>query len=508
MVAQHLVALLSASALVTISAQEARHTTTVGPAFQEAPCPFKADAKVMEHVRCGYITVPEKRAVPGGRRLRLAVAILKSLSASPRPDAMVVIGGGPGGRTMDRIPGILTNGTMDAVRANRDVIVYDQRGVGYSEPTFCPEATAELGARRVDSQAAYRARQREQLARCGEYMRSAGYDLSQYNSVASAHDLQDLRRALGYEQWNLHAASYGTRLALVAMRVAPQGIRSVVLDSPSPPNRAGWFSKPADYVDILKRLSAACTAQSTCNDAFPDLERTFWRTVEDFDRAPRTRTVTLPSGTSATVIADGSMLAGTFTGLLERGMYSAVPMAVYAAASGNEAALTALTQALVSRLDANVTGPSLGWGLHYTVNCFEEAPLNTPELRQRMRSDYPAVLIDGQLFPDPSLCEGLHTFRARPEETRLPESDIPALIVTGEFDLQTHRSNGEIVKQSLKKSQLVEIPGAGHVPSWRHECTRALMRDFYDSPLRPIDASCLKSLPPLRFVTDLNAIAK
>ena len=507
MVVQHLLPLLLATAFATVAAQDAGQTRVPSPPFETAPCPFTADAKVMEQVRCGYVTVPENRAVPSGRGLKLAVAKLKSLSATPRPDPMVLIGGGPGGRTMDRIPGFLANGTMDAVRADRDVIVYDQRGVGYSEPMFCPEATAELGARRVESHAAYRARQREQLARCGEYMRAAGYDLSQYNSHASAHDLQDLRRALGVEQWNLHAASYGTRLALVAMRVAPQGIRSVVLDSPSPPNRAAWFNKPADYVDILKRLSAACAAQSTCNDAFPDLEQTLWRTVEDFDRAPRTRTVTLPSGTSATLIANGSMLAGAVAGLLERGAFSAVPMAVYAAASGNEVALTTLTQALVSRLDANATGPRFGWGLHYTVNCFEEAPLNTPELRQRTRSAYPSVLIDGDLFPDPSLCEGLHAFRATPEQTLLPESEIPTLVFVGEFDLQTHRSNGEIVTQSLKNSQMVEVRGAGHVPSLRHECTRTMIRDFYNT-LRPVDTSCLTSIPPLRFVTDLKTIAK
>jgi hypothetical protein len=141
------------------------------------------------------------------------------------------------------------------------------------------------------------------------------------------------------------------------------------------------------------------------------------------------------------------------------------------------------------------------------VNCFEEAPLNTPELRQRMRSAYPTVLIDGELFPDPSLCEGLHAFRATPEQTLLPENDIPTLIVTGEFDLQTHRSSGEIVKRSLEQSQLVEIPGAGHVPSLRHECTRMMIRDFYTT-LRPVETSCLTSIPPLRFVTDLKTIAR
>ena len=85
---------------------------------------------------------------------------------------------------------------------------------------------------------------------------------------------------------------------------------------------------------------------------------------------------------------------------------------------------------------------------------------------------------------------------------------IPALIFTGEFDIQTHRSNGSIVAGALKNSQLVEIPGAAHVQSFRHECTRTMMRNFYDAPLQKVDVSCLKSIPPLRFVTDVKAISK
>ena len=48
-------------------------------------------------------------------------------------------------------------------------------------------------------------------------------------------DLTDLRHVLGIKQWNLHGVSYGTRLALSVMRDAPEGVRSVILDSPYPP---------------------------------------------------------------------------------------------------------------------------------------------------------------------------------------------------------------------------------------------------------------------------------
>jgi pimeloyl-ACP methyl ester carboxylesterase len=510
MVARHpvpIVTVFVATVFAGVSAQDAGRTTASGPSFEKAPCPFTADARVLEEVRCGYITVPENRGAPDGRRLRLAVAVMKSLSPTPRPDPIVVVGGGPGQRMLDRVPGYVTNKTMDVVRADRDVIVYDQRGVGFSDPKFCPEAMAAFASTAPgEDPAATRDRRRQQLARCGEYMRNAGYDLSQYNSVVSAHDLQDLRRALGYEQWNVRAASYGTRLALVALRVAPQGIRSVVLDGPMAPNRAAWFNKPADFTDILQRLSATCAAQPACNAAFPDVERTFWRTMDEWQRAPKARTVTLPNGTSGTLMVTGAVMAAAVSTLLERGLQAAVPAAVYAAASDNEAVLAALRQALATGPDAAVTASDSGWGLHYTVHCFEEAPLNTPALRQRMRSAYSAVLID--LFLNPAICEGLHAFRADPEHAALVESEIPTLIFTGEFDFPTHRSNGEIVRRSLKNSHLAEIPGAGHVQSWRHECTRAMMRDFYNTPLRPVDTSCLNSIPPLRFVTDLKAIAK
>ena len=241
MAAQRLVAVLMAAVLAPL-APEAGNTTLADPRFEPAPCPFKAEAEVLEQVRCGYVSVPENRSVPDGRRLRLAVAILKSLSSTPRPDPVVYLAGGPGDTALNRASGFVINGSRDALRSDRDVILYDQRGIGFSEPAFCPEVMSEP-AGTFDSPVARREHQRQLFGRCGDSMRRAGYDLSQYNSVVSSHDLQDLRRALGYEQWNLHGPSYGTRLALVALRAAPRA-SAAPLDGPAPPNKAKSFNMP------------------------------------------------------------------------------------------------------------------------------------------------------------------------------------------------------------------------------------------------------------------------
>ena len=72
------------------------------------------------------------------------------------------------------------------------------------------------------------------LALSGDDERLVGEEinLAAYNSPASAADLNDLRLALGYKEWNLYGRSYGGRLALTVMRDYPTGIRSVILDSP------------------------------------------------------------------------------------------------------------------------------------------------------------------------------------------------------------------------------------------------------------------------------------
>jgi pimeloyl-ACP methyl ester carboxylesterase len=50
---------------------------------------------------------------------------------------------------------------------------------------------------------------------------AAGADLTGYNSVEAAADVEALRLALGVEQWNLLGGSYGTRWALTLEGDAP-----------------------------------------------------------------------------------------------------------------------------------------------------------------------------------------------------------------------------------------------------------------------------------------------
>jgi hypothetical protein len=105
---------------------------------------------------------------------------------------------------------------------------------------------------------------------------------------------------------------------------------------------------------------------------------------------------------------------------------------------------------------------------------------------------------------DESLCDALHPFRAAPWSAAV--SDIPTLIFTGEFDVQTHRSYGAAAARSLRYSQ-----GRGDCGCRSRRGNGRRVHALHRARVPPLatgDARCLSTLPSLRFVTDVKAIAK
>lgn len=153
--------------------------------------------------------------MPNGRTIELAVAVLHSHSANPAPDPVIFLAGGPGQSALLGIAELLA---ASWIRDDRDLIVFDQRGSGYSTPSLqCPETEYAAYGSWETAQEAIDAQIRQTMV-CRDRLVAAGIDLAAYDAVASAKDVQ-LRRALGHEQWNLYGISYGTHLALEVMRL-------------------------------------------------------------------------------------------------------------------------------------------------------------------------------------------------------------------------------------------------------------------------------------------------
>ena len=195
------------------------------------------------------------------------MVVLPATRPSPAPDPLVIPAGGPGYSGADDL-------FWAASRWNekRDIVLYDQRGTGRSLPSLeCPPFdTASVEA--LQAAGSY-VDERDALAAardgCIAALETAGVDLSDYHSVASADDLDELRVALGYEQWNILGISYGARLALATMRTHPDGIRSVILDSVYGVTDGGLAAEMAEAERAFRQLSEGCAADPCVRGGAP-----------------------------------------------------------------------------------------------------------------------------------------------------------------------------------------------------------------------------------------------
>ncbi len=263
------------------------------PRFEASPCPVLPGVKALATARCGRLIVPENRARPNGRTIRLPVAILPSLSKRPAPDPIVYLSGGPGGVAINEADLLVTAG----LNKDRDVVILNQRGAYLSRPALtCPSIdnfTHELLGFRFYSAATKRAHLAATEA-CHRRLTALGGNLATYNTSENAADFADLRNALGYARWNVVGVSYGTDLAQALMRDHPEGIRSVVLDSTLPVNvtLAGYWAATREGFEALFN---ACAAQALCDRANPHLMATLTDLVNTLQARPLTVAIEGPA---------------------------------------------------------------------------------------------------------------------------------------------------------------------------------------------------------------------
>lgn len=447
-------------------------------------------------MQCGFLTVPEDRAQPEGRSIQLAVAVFKARGADPLPDPVVWLDGGPGGETLGGTTEYFAGGFASELQERRDIVFFDQRGVGLSKPSLdCPEYTNALYETlnvRL-SRAEVNARDEQALGACRDRLQAAGVNLAAYTSVASVADVRDLMAALGYQEWNVFGVSYGTRLALTMMRDAPQGVRSVILDSTYPPQVNRYVDLPEQAEQAFKTVFEGCANDPKCNAAYPNLEETFYHLVRSLNQKP----VTIPTqnvfdGQSYDVLIDGEQVIGMlFTSLYITSMLPELPLIISEADAG-------LAQGETSALEywawVIFLFEGLSEGVYYSVECGEEAAFSTPEellaaaedLRPELRSYYadPAFL---------TFCRTWGSHKAEPRENQPVSSSIPTLILAGEYDPVTPPAYGRLAAETLSESYFFEFPGVGHA-AFSQACPLQIITAFVENPAQAPDPACIATM--------------
>lgn len=481
----------------TSTAEPSTPATEVSePIFEPDGCQF--DVPEGRVVECGYLIVPEKHAQQGnGRTIRLHVAIFESDSPDPAPDPIVYLAGGPGADALEVVQFEFER-AFAPMLADRDLILFDQRGTGFSEPSLaCPElvdASYEMLALDLSSEEVA-GRSTDALVECRDRLIGEGVDLTAYNSAESASDVNALRLALDYDKWNLYGVSYGTRLAQTIMRDYPEGVRSVVLDSVYPVAANMYTEMPANVWNSMELFFSACDSDPVCADAFPGLKRTFFDLVDQLNTDPVL--VSIPNvltGEKHDALIDGSvMLVLLLQSLYQAELSSLFPVMIDNVQQGDYELLTGYLANSLIKMEFVSTG------MQFSVQCHEEAAFADPKDVAESVAAYPEL---GELFIYSisngelglGVCEQWGAGRADPVEDQAVSSDLPTLIITGEHDPVTPPSWGRQVAQDLSNHYLFDFPGVGHGPSLSHDCPRSVALAYLNDPDTEPDAVCVTDM--------------
>ena len=463
--------------------------------FVPGPCPATPQpVPELAGAHCGVLVVPEDRTKPGGRTLRLAVAIIASQTQPPAADPIVFLMGGPGGDAIVDPP-IAQNVGLNH---DRDLILMSQRGTYSSQPALtCPEID-QFFARRVGlvyDAASTGDEYLKAVTACHDRL-AGGADLAAFNSTESGYDLADLRTALGIKQWDVFSHSYGTDLALMYMRHDPQGIRSVILDGVVPPTLAtpGWTWSSAR--EAFDNMMSVCTAQPACQAHYPNLADTFVSLVNQLEAHPVRTTVNVPGVGDTTVVLDGGALLNWFTTMATHFPDDA-PAAMDDLAHGN-------AQRVAQQWASAWVNPSrvgiMGWGLTMSVWCREWVPFESADDQLRAAQQVFAALPDSVRAQPPQLpflrqaCAAWNVPKAPDDVRAVTDSDIPALVLSGSYDGQTGAQWGSYVAQRLPHATVVTVPGVGH-GAYADGCGARVIASFFDNPQQP-DIGCVNSTQP------------
>lgn len=385
----------------------------------------------------GQFTVPASRSTGSGRTLTLRFVRFASTAMAPGPP-IVFLAGGPGDSGIRAVAGMPPD-VLNALLSIADVVAFDQRGTGSSEPrnAVCPPGAILPRDRPADPTGMLEGL-RERVRRCLAETSRQGLEISGLTTAESADDLDALRRVLGARRLTLLAGSYGAHLALAAARRHPGLVHRMALAGVEGPDDT--LKLPSRVDEVLGRIAAA-RRPSLLDDV---------RTLRERLAARPARFV-FPTGQA--------ILLGEWD--LQRWIAESL---------GTVHEIDRMIAAIAPMLDGEYA-PLGRWALGYRIS----RPLNLMNLAmdcasnasagrlERIRAEArTAILGDAINFPLPDLCD-LPGLPRLPDSFRAPVvADTPALLISGTFDGRTPVQNAAEVASGMPRARTLVIDGASH----------------------------------------------
>jgi len=465
--------------------------------FESARCPVEIPGTIDgETVKCGWVEVPEFHDRPGGRTLRLAVAVFPALGESSRPDPLVISPPGPGTSAIANIGPEVASEVGTALRAERDVILVENRGLPLSKPPLlCPEVVESTFARLERNLSNREALPLvgEGYKACRERLSAEGIDARAYTFEAISDDVAMVMTALGVERFNVYGTSAGSLVGQYLLRDHSERLRAVVIDSvPALGRKLLQAEDPRNVAGIVHSVFSRCAADAACAAAYPGVDAEFDAVFEKLDVKPGIVPVPDPrTGKTLNAVLNGDRLAEVLLmAAAQTSWLPRLPGLIHGLAQGNEKLLLDLAWGLAPP-------PDFSFGLGASAMCADFYTFGEDDIV--FAGLYPTFergIATASWGPEGLLreCEAWGYEKTTAAKRRRAESDVPTLILAGEMDVLCPPAWARDAASTLTNVHLFEIPGFAHSPTFGGQCPASLALQFLADPSKAPDASCLEGM--------------
>ena len=433
--------------------------------------------------QCTSLSVALERneALPGS----ISLSVERRLAgAVPSRDAVVALAGGPGQPALP-LAEFIAQAIAPAL-GSRDLLVFDQRGTGTSDPLGCSafETFSATPAGQLFEQCAS----------------EIGPVRGAFTTMETVQDIEALREAGGYEKLVLYGTSYGTKVALEYAERYPQNVEELVLDSVVSPEGPEPFEIPT-FQAIAGVLDELCA-----NDACAGITSNPVGDIATLATQLRKRALSgsVYDGSGKrhrSTLDEQGLLDILEAGDLNPALRALLPAAVRSALRHDPDPLLRLhllSEGLIPNVPEETPtaerSQEIDEALFATTSC-EENPFpwqrtaaRTTRLTEAL--DYLHAQPAGDFYPFDATtayanslvpeCAGWPDASTAPPPASAPPN-VPTLILSGEQDLRTPTSDARRVAALIADAQLLVVPFTGHsvIGSDLSDCASLAVTAFF-----------------------------
>ncbi len=455
---------------------------------------------------CVTITVPLDHFDPSNSETIDVVFAVAPARGDRKGMYVQAFPGGPGG---EGISYASTDYFSSQIQKQYDIVFFDQRGVGLSNPLECKNAYAAyfleylnandaIGEEGYDTPAEQQTAIQNAKSFVDDCVTEIGIDpakLKFFTTDQVAEDIESFRQAIGDDKFMLYGVSYGTSVAQAYAREHSDRLLGLILDGTQDTTRTGdeiAFSQWEAFNTVLLEVFKACDASANCSKGLEGgSQAAYDELAQKLADAPIAYEFPLSGGKKEKRLFTLNMLDYTATYQL----YSLDSRVVLMHALADAKAGDILPMARLYYENANIddgTGEYLGDSsfsdtMYYIVWCSddayysgtsEERSAKLMEAGQKLNGLIPRVDLD--VLTLGLTCAFWPSAPTSPDASEpLRAEGVPTFVLNATLDPATPFHEGKTVFENLDNGYHLYVEGGVHsILGYGYSCPDQYIEDF------------------------------